>query len=1289
MKPITFIAVLAFCLAIFPATLALGSSPSLGWEEFAADRDALLADASFSEGQKILMGGYLEDIEYYNGLVESAEYDFLLLSDEKSELDTIDYREIRTANDELEASVAGLNSALVTVVIGDGDDGTGYAKALDNLKAARANLDDQLIRASRAVFDRRIPVYGQILVAKAYPADGGLKVAGDSLVSASDNNPRAVRFAQKWVDAGFAEYEEVNDKISHTQVFDILEADQAEFDVMAESAAADAETMIGVLQAMLSKLEQQPPQKGDGKTGFVEVVGGGGAVIPAPEGASPAVPQAPAQQGVAVGESAAQVNVQVNAGQQSANLETSMRSLEIKIGELTTALDNLKINKAKAKSTVTAKKAKAASTKKQASTSKLEKAVESLKKKIKLIDGKINAPGKSAKEISAIRKELMATNEKLGEIQKTLDRWASIPQSVKDVQDAVAKQAGINAQQAAKNAELDGAIANAKTEAAAAKAETWGQIVRETNEAKRWALDAEREAKRVAAENKVLNERIGALEKSTASSANEAMALREQVAELRGKIDGVTAKAAEAEGTVVQTKETLPDGTVRETTVKTDKGAIVNVSGNQQIGQGNTIGEGGGRTGTPGGENPPVVPEPPKPGPDPVTPTPVPDPNIPKPGDPDFIGPVKAPPQLVPPELPKPNPIKKIITSPQAKIAGGFLAAYFITLLTDLAAYMIKSSDYPNDASFIPPSIYSNEKFNKTSETAGFYKQDLKYSEAISFQSKYANFKNFTDKDRAKTAKDSKGNDITVNQTYQYVIFTNAGKNIFALRDTLIDKVAEGTTKKVVLDAVLAASIATRSTMYEYDMASFEPGDPTKDPKLVKGVYIAAFKLKPDGTPENTPVKLDRGGSSYGYFSSVIQCPIGKSVTSWVCDLSALESLPKGKYVAAIFTAVDNGIFTSNDTVIPKAQKALADRKCNFAIEKSDKDYCEFFNTMADQAAIDNDFTTQKDNVLADQGFWTSFGSTVKGAWANHLETKLSPVKLFKDIAIPIFSNPKAIFTHPIDTVWGAQTKAFDAVSGDTMGRLGLIFSPLAGLEIGYKNITKGKLDAEKKFSIILDPSNVSAKNAMALGLPMFEEFEIGTTAATPTAIQAVAPAPSAPLSCPTMAECLACVDKKMVHEVFGNTRDGRYSCIFQPSPASTTAAPTASASSAAGALAKPSLTIVANGMPQGGLEFKVQYESALAWDEGSRAISVWGEDPKGRPCDYYLEGFDDCVFLEGTANAGEKAFGFDTDLMADSGVDTSRPVWIQVELCPLDDETECDNTNAWVVSNAYSVVGR
>ncbi|GEM_PF-7017793 len=1174
MKFKAFVVLLAFILTLGSFASALGSVRGLGWAEYGADSAVLLEGSGLSGLQKESVGIQLDDIKYFNGKIESAEYDFLLVSDEKSEFTAEDLAELSAANADAKNSIAQLTAAIGLISIQDGASGQGYARILENLRASRANLENGLVASSTSVSRSRQLIYSRI-IQRAGDAEQSLSAAGQDLVSASENNARAAQMAQKWVNAGIAESQALRAKAAVALAAEQLDSEQIALDIESDSAIADADATVNVLEKTLSGF-QQP---GSGKTGFATLPDAAGGDVPAAGGIGGKPPVQNAAIGETVNQTAVNINLPGAAGSNAANEAAELKSAMQNLGqEIRTLTDALKAKKTRAKSTIAAKKTKAAPVKKSVAGSGFQKQVDALNERLGKIDDKITkmqtAAGADSREVALLRQERAALSKS---VDSLMDELRLVAEGGRRLEGAVKEQAQINANNdkvlaevRAENAGLRDSALQSRVDAIEAK--VTGQAAQKDAAAARTESAAtQREVSELNAELKVANERTLATQRElaqvraeTTQRVNDLTALQTrqniaanaevnklqlQVAEMRGKMDGLASKAAEAKGNKITVSEMGPDGTIiKQTVAEIGAGGIVNVGGNQNVGGTQNINsdaQGAGRgtgAGTGAGEIPPA-------------------------GEgaaaqgaagaaqergirpfANDLPPVETPPAIKPPALPAAatptSAVKKIITSRTAKIAGGFLAVYFITLLTDLGSYMIKSSDYPQDGSFIPPAIYNNADFTRTADVAAHYKQDFKYSELISFQGQYPMFKNFTDNAKSKVIKDAAGNDKTVSQKYQYVIFTNAGKNIFSLRDTLVGKVSKTSTKGLVLDAVLAASVSTRSTQYEYDLASFEAGDPTRDPKLVKAVYVVVFPLGPDGKPVNQPLKLDKG-ANFERFKTALVCGNGKTVFDWVCDLSSLGSLPKGKYVAAILTSVDNGIFTINDTVIPKAQKALVERKCNFAAEKSDKDYCEFFNSIVDQAAVDADFTQQKDNVLADNGFWTSFGSTVKGAWNGLIDTHVSSIKLLKDMGKSMFNNPKAVFMHPIDTYLLGNAVSAQITSQETLSILGLVISPLEGLVIGGKNWAKGQADVNRRFSIILDPANVSAKNAMAVGLPMFEEFEIGTGAVVATTVPTkTVAAPAPPAVCPTMAECLACIDLKLAHGVFANEN---YTCQFGP----------------------------------------------------------------------------------------------------------------------------------------------
>ncbi|MDP3762467.1 MAG: hypothetical protein Q8Q97_00130, partial [bacterium] len=131
----------AICMiALSPMALSLGSAPGLDWDNYSADRDALLANPALSEGQKELLETELDSLEYFNGEIESAEYDFLLLSDEKSEFTPQDLQEISASNEQTRSGIAQLRQTIAQTKFVDVQGGSGYARNLDNLGAAKSNI---------------------------------------------------------------------------------------------------------------------------------------------------------------------------------------------------------------------------------------------------------------------------------------------------------------------------------------------------------------------------------------------------------------------------------------------------------------------------------------------------------------------------------------------------------------------------------------------------------------------------------------------------------------------------------------------------------------------------------------------------------------------------------------------------------------------------------------------------------------------------------------------------------------------------------------------------------------------------------------------------------------------------------------------------------------------------------------------------------------------------------------------------------------------------------------------
>ncbi len=1220
-------------IALLPSVLALGSLPGLGWSEFEADRDVLLG--SMQDGlQNDMVEFELGRIEYFNGVIEGADYDFLLISDEKTEFTGQDLAEIFADNAQTAEALSKLNDALDAVSISAGAGGEGYDRALDNLKAARSSVEGQLISASNIGPDYRQGIYSG-LGQRANAAEEGLAAAGDALVTVSGGNVLASQFSKKWVSAGLAESAELKGRLEFAAAAERLEAQQIELGIKVDTAVAQGKSISNALNKLLNT-----PSDADGKTGLVDLP-----TSPNSGAGPPAIGSgAPAVAADAIAGAAAVVNVYSAEASESAG---------------------------KAKKGIVDKLARAKIVKMQKSiknlndkVSKLKTRITSVSKRVTAINGKLNEARKSitanTEQISALEARAAALeaenvllNQKYTTAQQALAKAQTDIEGLKtltaehakkiEAAERMAIEANTKAQtanDAAARASQD--AAGAKTEAGAANKRA-GEAWDRANEANGKATDAQKRIGELEVEHTRV---VDDFEARLGVSEAKATALEEQVQGLSRKVDDLTAKVAESEGTTVTTRETMSDGTVRETTVKAGKGGIVNVGRQQNVGADNTIGQGTGAKPRGAVTPEPVIPEP-------VTPNPVIDPNVPKPGDQDLSGPVKpTPPKSVEPEpvsVP-PTPTQQNWKAFVKPAIRGALIIYGINLVTDYIGHLIVTSDYPNDNSYLPPNqIWGGEgQPQLTSSYVQSIGDDPGYKEVVAFKQN----------DMIKT--------ISSEKNYMLVL-TNAGKNIFAVRDKLRAELVKKSYLRIKTDQVLLLA-APRTLSEEYSMASFGSTNENDDTKLVKSIYLVVFPVNNgviSGTPTKIPGKSEFSQNEY-YFSDLIPCSKTR-VTTWSCDFSRINGLPKGKYAAVLFTKLDEGTLSANPTLMPKMKQLMQKKKCNFTMDdKSTKDYCQFIESLVPQNDIHMALEESKKVILDEK--------TIKKAF-------IDPIKA-------IGSGYSGAFEG---VTWNPLTWGY-APARVALATMALPFVPLESAITNQVIYAKARRDIEAQYTYLESPANKLPTTAMFLGLPAIEEFEVGDAAIAPIVPATVAPAPVATLFCPSLAECLACVDKKLVHEVFGNVRGESYTCTFAPSsPAPAAAAP------------KPALTgyakitaIKVNGEDKTKDvpitfretdELDVEYESVWAWDKGKREISVWGEEPQGRPCDYYTTGIDGCVFLEGVAVAGAKAFSFDSSVLADAGAETSQPMWVQVELCESDDYTQCDNTQgAWKVSQAYKL---
>ncbi len=268
---IAFIATAIF-LALFCApAFSLGSVPGLDWDNYSADRDALLANPALTEGQKDLLETDLESIEYFNGEIESAEYDFTLLSDEKSEFTAQDVAEIAASNEQGKAANAQMRETLSGIRFLDTPSGKGYAKVLANAQAARANYERALVSESTALSRTRQGIYATLL-ARLGRAEQGLLAGRQSVAASAPNNALSLQLTEKWINAGLAESASLKGSIVLTLEAEKLAAEEIALEIEGSGLSADALSTAKALEIMLTP----SAQSGDGRTGFVELPDAGG-----------------------------------------------------------------------------------------------------------------------------------------------------------------------------------------------------------------------------------------------------------------------------------------------------------------------------------------------------------------------------------------------------------------------------------------------------------------------------------------------------------------------------------------------------------------------------------------------------------------------------------------------------------------------------------------------------------------------------------------------------------------------------------------------------------------------------------------------------------------------------------------------------------------------------------------------------------------------------------------------------------------------------------------------------
>jgi len=427
----------------------------------------------------------------------------------------------------------------------------------------------------------------------------------------------------------------------------------------------------------------------------------------------------------------------------------------------------------------------------------------------------------------------------------------------------------------------------------------------------------------------------------------------------------------------------------------------------------------------------------------------------------------------------------------------GFLLLYLINAATDIVGYGLQKYAYypPSDYYLAPRLLWNDLDYDQAinNETsldekyttlvppagAGSYGELLFFKETSMLQKITYSTINYSADWKLSTATEppiymegKKAGDRTPSTM---LIRTNAAKNIFAIRDSLRKAVVKqwswwGSGTSAFFDQVLANLVAPRTLTYKYEMAAYGSPNANDDTKLVKSAFLVIFPTLIGSKEYSAQEAIFSPANGNTAFNSTIPC---KKIAAkqagqgnWYCDFSVLEKPGlNGKYLAGFFVKLDEGVFTSEETIIAKMEATMKKNKCNFARNSDGKDYCPFFNSLVSDKKLQEELAKSKEEALDPKGAWAAFADTYAGLWGSYKESwaKITKAKNFYNVF-------QGIFGLGITTV----SSPFVALDSVTVSQL------------IYKN---SRMNIESEYEILSKPENKEAVKAMLLGLPMFEEF--------------------------------------------------------------------------------------------------------------------------------------------------------------------------------------------------------
>lgn len=485
-------------------------------------------------------------------------------------------------------------------------------------------------------------------------------------------------------------------------------------------------------------------------------------------------------------------------------------------------------------------------------------------------------------------------------------------------------------------------------------------------------------------------------------------------------------------------------------------------------------------------------------------------------------GPAQTQPQATATQVRTPTTTQKISSaltlkpSPNGKIMGSaFMGAY---VGATVGHYLAPSLSDIGSYYYYPPAIMWNDAAPQSGLTS-------KYLAGKGVDSLYLQNLDFVNS-RLLPGLTSDG---PGGKNYYAAIGTNGAFNIFAVRDLYRQQLQESSTSPIgnafkAAGEGLLTVVGVRTFAERYGLADyFNPDSP--DPKLVKKIYLVLFRQ--DGSQVSTqPVQIGRQRDDE-FFPHGIDCEkkslySGKASYSWTCDFSSLESanLAPGKYVAAVFVRLDPAIFMSDDSMWPKMRENLRGNGCNYARVSGKIDYCGFFAGLVDDGTMRADLDSARREALEDKSAWNHFKESFKGPFEGWLESWKGEgwgehwaLKTANGFISGISSTILLPITVPISVLQGGLEAAFQSIYNSAQDKI------------------------NRTYNIMQEPDSRVSANAMLLGLPMFEEFEVGGAAPAGPIIPEVSVIPAVPqkaVECRTIYGCLALIDAKMAGQIFG-----------------------------------------------------------------------------------------------------------------------------------------------------------